>query len=183
MQKCELNYIPTRLHTDNKNTVSQFTVGEFLYRRCEPEILANPFRSISLTELSHNRGGDNSNALCNPTDVLFSIKEEEDFEIYSNKVVCILEIKSLTSQNEYKKEYTQVKNGENYSCVMELLHDPLPCMYPHCVFRIKLNGEIVTYANYKETLDKLKSIRSSIKDELASMIITKSINQGDSISS
>jgi hypothetical protein len=179
MQKCELKYISERLHTNAKGIITQFEVGEFLYRRCRPEFLSNPFKEISIVELSHNRGGLKNNPLCNPDDVLLSIRENESFETYSEEVVCTLEIKSLNPNNKYRKEYSQTKDGDEYYCVMELLHEPEPCMYPHSVFRVKINDELVTYANHKHTLGKLKTIRTSLKDELASMIITKSVNQND----
>ena len=179
MQECTLPYIPQRLHTNNKLKIAKFEVGEFLYRRCKPEELENPFKNITITELSHNRGGFRNNLFCNPDDVLFSIKKDEAFEEYEGNVVCYLEIKSLNDKNKYRKEYTQTKNNDEYNCVMELLHEPEPCMFPHCVFRVWINNEIVTRDNCKETINKLKTIRTSLKEELASMIYNRQISQND----
>lgn len=52
-------------------------------------------------------------------------------------------------------------------------------MYPHCIFRITLNGDIVTYDNYKETLGKVHKIRNEIREELASMIVRRQVHQAD----
>src|ERR1017187_2474609 len=135
MDNCTLTYMPSRLHTYNKAVIERFGIGEFLYRRCNPEEIENPFKRITIGELSHNRGGLMNDVLCNPDDVLFSIRANEDFQNYKEKVVCILEIKNLNSENKYKKQYTQKKDNIDFVGVMELLHDPVPCMYPHCVFR------------------------------------------------
>lgn len=179
MQECTLPYIPSRLHTKNNPIINTFDIGEFLYRRCNPEELANPFKTISITELSHNRGGLTSQPLCNPSDVLLSINQDEDFEIYGDKVVCTLVIKSLKENNTFKKEYTQEKGNQVYTCFLELFHDPVSCMYPHCVFRVVINEEIITYHNYKNTLGKLTQIRNELKEELASMIIQRQVNQDE----
>jgi hypothetical protein len=120
-----------------------------------------------------------NDVLCNPDDVLFSIRANEDFQNYKEKVVCILEIKNLNSENKYKKQYTQKKDNIDFVGVMELLHDPVPCMYPHCVFRVWINEEIVTIDNRKDTIDKYKEIRTRLKDELASMIWKKQVSQLD----
>lgn len=179
MEECSLPYIPSRLHKKDNPIIESFDIGEYLYRRCKHDELINPFKSISITELSHNRGGLNSQTLCNPDDVLFSINEHEDFEVYEDKVVCTLEIKSLNPNNTYKKKYTQKKDNELFTCYLELLHDPVPCMYSHCVFRVVINSEVITFDNYKQTLGKLNQIRNELKEELASMIIKKQVNQDD----
>ncbi len=179
MEECHLSYIPARLHTNDKAIITEFEIGEFLYRRCNPEELENPFKGITIGELSHNRGGLNNNLLCNPNDVLFSIREYEDFQIYEGKVVCPLKIKTLTENSSYIKEYTQTKDNTEYKCVMQLIHEPEPCMYPHCVFRVWINDTIVTTKNNKTTIDKLTEIRTKLKDELASMIRKRQVSQND----
>ncbi len=177
MQACTLLYIPKRLHSNDRLSIKEFEVGEYLYRRCTKEELSNPFKTISLTELSHNRGGWKSQILCNPDDVLYSILESEHFEKYVDKVICTLVIKSLTDDSKYIKQFSQTKDGKEYIGKIELLHEPEVCMYPHSVFRIWVNGEKITYDNYKETLKKLNEIRNQIKEELAAMIWTKEIHQ------
>jgi len=179
MQECTLPYIPSRLHTKNNPIINTFDIGEFLYRRCRIDEIKNPFKSISITELSHNRGGLKSQTLCNPDDVLYSIREIEDFQRYSDKVVCTLVIKSLNVSKGYKKVYTQTKNDELYTCYLELLHEPVPCMYSHCVFRVTINGNIITYDNHQEILKKLSQIRNQLKEELASMVLQNQVSQDD----
>ncbi len=177
MQECTLDYIPDRLVMGDKPVIDTFEVGEYLYRRCHPADLENPFRTISPIELSHNRAGLKQEVLCNPDDVLFSINEGEEFHTYESMVVCTLEIKTLTQNNIYCKQYTQKKDEKDITATLELLHDPEPCMYPHSVFRVKINGETITLQNYKETLKKLNEIRNQIKDEIVSMIKRREVSQ------
>jgi len=178
MYNCQLRYIPINLHYESKSIIFEFEIGEFLYRRCKPEELENPFQSISITELSHNRSGDAKNPLCAENDVLYNISNDEN-ERYINRVVCTLEIKSLNENKGYKKTYSQQKNDKKYFCSMELIHEPDPFMYPHCVFRISINDETITYENYDSTIKKLNQIRNQLKDELASMILRKQISMND----
>ena len=179
MPICSIPHIPDRLKLNGRPIIVEFEIGEFLYMRCDQGVLDNPYEKISITELSHNRSGLKGNTLCNPDDVLFSIKETDGFEKYADKEICILEIKSLTPANKFKKTYSETKDTLIYNCEFELLHEPELCMYPHCVFRVVINEEIVTYANYKTTLRKVTKIRNSLKEELASMIVRQAINQND----
>lgn len=173
---CTLTYIPDRLHSTNKQPITQFSVGEFLFRRCKPEELANPFAAISLTELSHNRSGLREQALSLPDDVLFNILENDPVEIYELEV-CPLEIIDLNESNQYSKFFEEEKNGERIIVRMDLLHDPAPCMYPHCIFRIWVGDIVVNFDNYKASLGRYNQIRTKIREELASMIVTKNISQ------
>jgi len=155
-------------------------VGDIIYRRSKPEELENPFKSISLADLSHNIGINCGNKISKETDVLYSIVESESVEIYSDKLPCTLEIKSLNSSNIYCKPFGPIfKENISYLAVMELIHDPVGCMYPHCVFRIILNDTEITFENYKETLGvkRLQQLRTMLRDELASMIRRRAIEQ------
>lgn len=179
MQGCAIPYIPTRLQTNNRQPIEEFEIGESLYMRCKSDVLVNPYKGMSITELSHNRSGSNNNILCNPDDVLYNIVPENIFEKYEGLEVCILDIKSLNGDKKYRKYFSETKNGQEYTGAIELLHEPEPCMYPHSVFRIWVNNEKVTYENYKETLTKVNKIRNSIKEELASMIRKRELRQDD----
>ena len=153
--------------------------GEFMYRRCKPEDIENPFMNISITELSHNRSGSKNSILSIPEDVLFNIVPSQDKEKHEDLVVAKLMIVSLNEENKYLKQYEQIKDGQKSIARMELLHEPEPCIYPHCVFRVWINDNMVTYDNYKFTLNKLKQLKTEIKEELASMIIREQISQND----
>ncbi len=183
MSGCNLDYIPDRLHWNDKPILTQYAVGDTIYRRSKPDELDNPFKSISLTDLSHNIGVNCGIKISEEADVLFSIIESESVEVYSDKLPCTLEIKSLDSNNIYCKLFGPILNKENisYLAVMELIHKPVGCMYPHCVFRIIMNDTEVTFKNYKETLgDKgreLQQLRTMIRDELSSMIRRRAIEQ------
>ncbi|MEO6838549.1 MAG: hypothetical protein ABI185_09170 [Ginsengibacter sp.] len=179
MQECLLHYIPGRLHTNDRKIIDEFDLNENLYKRCRQEDLKNPYLAGTLSELSHNRSGLIEDILCNPDDVLYNIKPEEQDEKYEDLKVCTIRIKDLNNENRYKKTFREIKNGETFNAVIELFHDPIPCMYPHSVFKIWLNGEIVTYQNYKQTLKKVNQIRNSIREELASMVRKKELSQKD----
>lgn len=177
MQECLLHYIPNRLHTNDRQIIDEFELNENLYKRCKLEDLKNPYRASTLSELSHNRSGLIEDILCNPNDVLYNIEPGGQAEKYEELKVCTIRIKDLNMENKYKKTFSEIKNGETFNAIIELFHDPIPCMYPHSVFRIWLNGEIITYENYKQTLKKMHQIRNSIREELASMIWKKELSQ------
>ncbi|MDD5150946.1 MAG: hypothetical protein PHC28_10810 [Flavobacterium sp.] len=177
---CDLDHIPERLHQNNNPLIENFSIGEFLYRRCDKEDLSNPYLKISLTELSHNRSL-NGNNRSYPNDVLFDIKKDNNTKIIPDKVVCNLIIKSLNDDYKYIKKFEETKTNIVYNAVLCLLHQPEPCMYHHCVFRIILDGVIITYDNYKTTLNKLNKIKTAIKTEIASMIYTGEIDQNREI--
>lgn len=173
--ECELPYIPERLHQGNRGPISTFEVGEHLYFRCNAEVLDNPYKSISITELSHNRKGLSSETLSNPDDVLFNINLDETEERYTGLEICTIEIKSLDSNYQYVKNFTESKNNVDHNCTFKLIHDPAVCMYPHCVFRVWINNELITYDNYNQTIKKLNKIRAFLKEDLASMILQREL--------
>ena len=177
MKVCNLDYIPERLHRNNRTPIDIFEIGEQLYMRCHPHVIENPYKDISITELSHNRSGLQSETLCNPRDVLFNIKEEESEQQYSELMVCTIAIKSLNDESKYFKIFRDDKNSVESVGSIELIHEPEDCMYPHCVFRVKLNSKIVTYNNYKQTLKKSNRIRAAMKEEFASMIVQGKLSQ------
>ncbi|HUH73624.1 MAG TPA: hypothetical protein VLZ75_04390 [Chitinophagales bacterium] len=153
----------------------EFRIGDLIFRRCNPNEIENPFQSISLRDISNNLGSNCGNIISEMDDVLFNIIPEDELEKYTGKVVCILEIKSLNENNQYIKYFQEIKNGNSNNCTMQLIHDPLCCMYPHCVFRIWVNYEVVTKENYEVTLSKFNKLRTTIRQELATMIRRNSI--------
>jgi hypothetical protein len=170
MPNCTLQYIPERLHQNDKPVLVDFQVGDLIFRRCNPKELENPFQAISLRDISNNLGTNCGNFISEMDDVLFNIVPEDEIEKYTGKVVCVLEIKSLNQNNQYIKNFQEIKEGNSNDCNMQLLHDPLFCMYPHCVFRIWVNKVVVTKDNYEVTLSKLNKLRTAIRQELATMI-------------
>lgn len=182
---CDLKYIPQRLKFKvGRPTFTEFTVGDKLCRRVEEKDLENPYKAISLTELSHNILTQKGIEISKENDVLFSIRKEDLFEQYRDKKVCVLEIKSLNADGCYNKTFTSDEKSDK-SVRIELLHDPTPCMYPHCVFKFTFidggNEEQVTFCNYKKKLgakNKYSSIlRTMLRYELAGMIMKKKIRQ------
>lgn len=172
MPNCELHYIPKRLHWEDKPILNLFDIGDYIYRRAQSDKLETPFKSISLREISSNIGTCNLIEISKPEDVLLNIDINNQFETYENYETYTLEIKELLGNVYIKEFYT-----EHHKFIVKLIHDPLPCMYCHCVFRIWFNNEIVTKTNYESTLGKKKfrKIRTKIRQELGSMIRRKEI--------
>jgi hypothetical protein len=111
------------------------------------------------------------------SDVLFNIRHDNPQERYVDFEICTLKIKSLNEEMFYRKHFSETKQDIVYNATMELLHDPHECMYPHSIFRVYFNDEIVTYDNYKVTIAKHQKIKTSIKEELASMIRRREVQQ------
>ncbi|CAN5326048.1 hypothetical protein BH09BAC5_BH09BAC5_00760 [soil metagenome] len=180
---CELEHIPGELHKGNKVTIESFEVGEEIYRRCSAEQLENPFiGGVSICELSVNRRGIAPDFISQPNDVLLNITGIGDPIL--NKVVCTLTIKDLHPvSNTYEKSFEQTKENPQthlpvlYRASMKLIHEPEICMYPHCVFRVWLNGELVTMDNYRGTIYKVKKIKTELQMALVEMIVQRQISQ------
>lgn len=176
--QCTLPHIPIRLHSDNKITVNDFFIGEELYYRCSSGECAKPYQSISLYDISHNRNfGDNKKYP--KEDVLFNIDMNTKIEKYENKEINVSVINTLNNDNTFEKTIVSEDASELIAKIL-LTHDPLPCMYPHCVFKISLNEITVTKENYDEVLNKksriFKNIRRDIRLELTSIIYSSRLD-------
>jgi len=173
---CNLAYIPKRLHSFNKDVVKTFTVGEELYYRCNLEECSKPYQKISLYDVSHNRNFNNSKNYPKD-DVLFNIDDKTEIEKIANKHINTSIIKSLSKNNTFEKTITLI-DKRDATAHIKLIHKPLPCMYPHCIFQIAINGVIVTKDNYSITLKpkKYKNIRRDIRLELTSIIYSSIID-------
>ena len=71
---CNLHYIPTKLHTNDKPIIDKFEIGEKLFYRCKPELLCKPYDNISLRDISHNRNFNDDKNL-GSENVFFNIIE------------------------------------------------------------------------------------------------------------
>lgn len=178
---CNLNYIPERLHhTDDRAKITTYQLNDIIYRRVNRDILTY-YGNISLYDLSHNIGTNNGEIISYESDVLFSIREDEDVQSYDDKIVISLSIVSLTENNTYDKVFHCEQNQVKARCLLD--HDPVSCMHPHSVFRffvIEDDGETeVTADNYKKTLGhkKYKHVRDDMRVEITGMIIKQEISQ------
>ena len=179
MQECTLPYIPQRLHSFGKAIVSDFSIGEELYYRCNIEESTKPYQKLSkLYDISHNRNFGNS-AGFPKDDVLFDIDTLTSREIIPDKHINVSTIKTLSKNNTFEKSI-QSEDDPSIVLSIKLLHDPLPCMYSHCVFEISLNEVIITDVNFTATLgrnNKLnKNLRRDIRQELTSIIYSNIID-------
>jgi hypothetical protein len=171
--KCQLDHIPSHLHTNNKPVIKKFKIGEELYYRCKPDECKRPYDKISLYEISHNRNFGNRQQYPKK-DVLINIIENDPSKVYDSKIVT-LKITKLSKEETFSKELISQSNP-SLKARLNLLHAPLPCMYPHSVFEITINGTVINKDNYSSTLGKknvsFKNLRSDIRQELTSIIQT-----------
>src|SRR4051812_16203925 len=128
LDTCQLNYIPERLHTNNREANEVFYVGELLFFRCPLEKLPNPYLSITLTELSHNRRGIHEAPISESDDVLYNTRSDKNFERHEDTCVITISIVDLDKNNQFDKRFIDKNNNH---ARIKLLHDPVPCMFPH----------------------------------------------------
>lgn len=179
MQLCTLTYIPQRLHSLGKEVVEEFYIGEELYYRCNIEECIKPYQKLNkLYDISHNRNFNNSKDYPKD-DVLFDITPNTTQEIIPNKHINVSVIKSLSINNTFEKSI-QSENDSTMIVYIKLMHDPLPCMYSHCVFQISINEIIITNDNFSNTLGRKnipsKNLRRDIRHELTSIIYSNIID-------
>ena len=180
--ECSLEYIPKRLHTNGKSIQESFHLGEELYYRCKPGECEKPYDKISLYNISHNRNFASPEQY-KRDDVLFNIIEEDQRKVYDLQTT-VLKIKNLEGYKTYFKEIVSISNI-NLKATITLKHEPIPCMYPHSIFEICINGIIVNSNNYNEILNRknktYKNLRSDIRQELTSIIQTGNIDSSENI--
>jgi hypothetical protein len=174
VEECSLPQIPARLHASGRPALPIFEVGELLYRRCKPEEVENPYAAISLTDLSVNRTGPAEIApLCEAQDVLRNFSDSDSQEWIADQVAVTMAIKEVNQVGTYRYEATQPDGEITDTCILELAHAQEPCNYSHSAFKLFLNGEEVTFANYKSTLGekKRRKFRDQCRFELSKMIL------------
>lgn len=177
---CELDYIPSHLHSNDRPIVESFSIGEKLYYRCLPKNLSKPYDNINLRDISHNRNFCDDEQYGSDC-VLWEAVGNKDFQRYEEHNFIELLIEKI-SENTYHKRFSKnnPNNNENFVVEISLKHDPIPCMYLHSVFEIKMNGVIVTEENYNTGFGKRNQFfnlyRNEVRQELTSMMQTGKIN-------
>lgn len=174
---CELEYIPKHLRSYDKSAVDQFEKGELLFRRCNPNELKYPYKTISLVDISHNRNFNDSTYSLE--DVLWNTDPKTSLENYENKEIAIIEL-NLSPQEQTINVNLQSKRDSGLALEVTLVHTPVACMFPHCAFEIKFNGEVVSWDNYDETLNiksgpnksALKELRGDLRQLLGSFLLS-----------
>lgn len=182
---CHLSYIPTHLHTNDNPIIEEFSLGEKLFYRCLPQNITKPYDNIKLKDISHNRNFKNDELFGNDC-VFYNILENDAQERYENLNYITILIKELQGNYTYIKEINKTNNlNEAFKVVITLKHSPEPCMYPHSVFEIVLNGVVLNGDNYKKTLGKdnvfFSNLRYEIRQELTSIIQTGFIDTSNEI--
>lgn len=169
---CNLDYIPSHLHTNDKPIIDEFFIGERLFYRCKPESLQKPYDNISLYDISHNRNFNNEETF-KEEDVFYNIIEDDLRIKYEDLNFVSFFIKKLSPENI---TYNKKLFFDDISMQIVLKHSPAPCMYPHSVFEISIDGIIINKENYKNELGKknkkYSSIRNIIRQELTSLMQT-----------
>jgi hypothetical protein len=117
--------------------------------------------------------------------VFFEATGIKGFEKYENLNFITLQIKNIKGNTFYKSIEKENPNNEIVKLELFLKHDPIPCMYPHSVFEIKVNDVTITNDNYENTLGKrnmfYSNLRNEIRQELTSIIQTGFIDTSNEI--
>lgn len=196
MNTCPIPYIPCRLHAGDKPDIPEFELGEKLYRRCPEASWEKPFSTISLVDISVNRAGNTSTGpLCEPEDVLYNFNQtaKQPGQRIVGEVCRELVVKELHSSGTALKivsvpplpvkQATGPQTGAPQAtvaaplpeCVIRLLHKKEACNYAHCAIELKLNGEEVTFQNYKAGLGaksrEIAALRDMCRQELGKMFL------------
>jgi len=178
---CGLDYIPKHLHTKDKPLIEEFYEGEKLFYRCKEGECEKPYNKKRLYDISHNRNFCEENTY-KKDDVLYNVIENDPEERYQGLNIAELKIVNLNGSFTYIKT---IEINKELSAIIKLKHAPIPCMYPHSVFEISVNDVVVTPDNYKTVLDKgskmYKNLRTSIRQELSSMIQSGSIDSDEEV--
>ena len=179
MQDCSLTYIPQRLHSFGKDIVNQFNIGEELYYRCNIEECTKPYQKLSkLYDISHNRNFSDSESFPKE-DVLFDIRIHNTREIIPDKHINVSIIKSLSDNHTFERNFESVDDS-SVIVYIKLIHNPLPCMFSHCVFEISINDIVISDENFATTLGKdnklNKNLRRDIRQELTSIIYSNIVD-------
>lgn len=178
---CELPHIPTRLHENGRPNIDHFNISEYLFRRCDPSEIENPFAKISLVDISVNRSGIAGSWLSQPEDVLYNTNPEKYGEVVKlDQSVAILEITELNAENQYHKSKTETrhlpkKEPETNTCDIKLKHKKEQCNYAHCTFEIYYDNIQVSFENYNQTIKRNSLLRTWCKNELAKMIVKEEV--------
>lgn len=180
---CHLQYIPKHLHTDNKNIIPVFKNGEKLFYRCKKNECLKPYDTISLYDISHNRDFGIPNKYPKE-DVFYNLIEDDPNEKYTDLLLTVLTLNNIGRNSTFMKDIISDEDPNLRASIL-LKHNPLPCMYPHSVFEISINGIVVDKNNYKTILNKknvkFKNLRSDIRQILTSIIQTGNIDSDEVI--
>ncbi len=174
---CKIDYIPSRLHTNNRQDINEFYIAERLFRRCKEEEKINPFDTISLSDVSVNREGSGDNKLSLPEDVLYNMNPDNGKGEKLNLSISYLNILELNNQNQYFKILCSYNVNTSLTdiCQICLKHKKEDCNYSHSAFVFCYNGvEISNFEIYKNTW-KNKKLRTKCKNELSKMIIKEEV--------
>lgn len=118
--------------------------------------------------------------------MFYNIIEDDEREKYEGYNFITIIINNLQEKTTYYKEIIKTNHRNEVIRVrIELKHSPIPCMYPHSVFEISLNGVVVNTENYKTTIGKnnktFSQVRNEIRQELTSIIQTGEIDTTNEI--
>ena len=144
--------------------------------------METPYTAIELRDVSINRQGNPRDPISKISDVLYNVEPGAASIRYDDKGVVVLVIKHIIPPDKYKKTFQEAQPQSDvlHTVTMELIHDPLNCMYPHCVFRFFYNGELVTDENYDRGLGRdnktLSKLRKKCKAELNEMIVRREVS-------
>lgn len=179
MADCQIDYIPNRLHWNEREVLEIFHPEEFLYRRLNKDQEKKaPYSTISLIDLSFNRSGIGATIISEREDVLWNFDTKIGFQRYELEI-SDLKVGFLNLEVDSKRIFNCPDYGNDNETIMQVVHDPDDCNYAHSVICFYYNGVETTFDNWKETLGskRCKKLRKTIKDELhKAMVRTLGVN-------
>jgi hypothetical protein len=165
---CSAFGIPARLHRNNQPVDNDFSAPEFFYRRYPFEDLLKsqkPYpENIYSVALSFRDGMSvNRGRYCShPGDVLFNDSSEEHYHL--DYGVVQLEVEGL----HYWSNSRRADDTGEYT--LEIVHEPMDCMYPHSSVYLKKNGN-------RTDGPKGGGLKMQIKRAVAKASLLKDLNQ------
>ncbi len=162
--------IPVRLRRNNRNIYNIFDDGgEFLYRRCPPDIVFNQDGTLTAAsagptfkpprDISCNR-----ERFCDyPTDVLYNIKELPHY----NDCGVIEAPIGLVNNHTFIYILQQKKGVKiEHTITFVLVHSPEVCMYPHSEIYVMKDG-----VRLKDV--RQETLKTEIRRELSKIFTLK----------
>jgi hypothetical protein len=165
--ECHIADIPHRLHTAKKPLVAPLNGDDFLYLRHPPLPLGEPY----LLQIPGHRHLENQSVISHQLNTPDGEPEDARFDgVNGNHCLdcqiarlSVAEVQSLNLPNENSSKIVKVKGMTQKTqpdiFTFEVVHAPIPCIYPHC--------EIIAYKNGKPIKDVANSMKTIIRREFA----------------
>src|ERR1043166_1257067 len=146
LPRCGIRSIPSRLHTKNRQKRSALDREDRLFIRhapleegCEYGFQIPGHDHLEDQSANSERLNNSGGYAC---DVLFDCKNGNHHVTFQIACIDIFRVRELAIPNENTirkgRDGTIIQAADIYT--FEPIHEPVPCMYPHCVIRARKNN-------------------------------------------